>query len=56
MSAVWQSAGRLSDAELVAAIEQLVAELPAGDAVGLFELGGALDATDLTEPAGGDHP
>jgi Tetratrico peptide repeat len=53
LRAVWLSADRLSDSELVALIDTLAAELPDGSAVGLFERASALDATareDLAVP------
>jgi len=44
MAAVWAEADRLSDAELVARIDDLAAERP-DDPLALFEQGGARDST-----------
>lgn len=44
MAAVWAEADRLDDAELVRRIDELAAERP-GDALALFEQGGARDST-----------
>jgi Tetratrico peptide repeat len=49
----WASADQRSEAELLAVIEQLAAELPPDSAVGAFERAGALDSTghpDLAVP------
>ena len=50
---LWTAAGDYSDDELVARIEELAAELPAGSPVALFERAGAFDSTghsDLAVP------
>jgi tetratricopeptide (TPR) repeat protein len=43
MAAVWADAGSRSEADVEAAIEALVAERPADDAVAVFELAGVRD-------------
>jgi tetratricopeptide (TPR) repeat protein len=43
VAAVWADAGSRSEAEVEAAIESLVAERPADDAVAVFELAGVRD-------------
>jgi len=42
---LWASIDDLSDEDLLARMEKLVAERPADDPVGLFEHGSALDST-----------
>jgi hypothetical protein len=49
----WASLDQRSESEFLALIEKLAAELPAGDAVGIFERAGSLDSTghsDLAVP------
>jgi Tetratrico peptide repeat len=53
LAAAWASLDRLSEAEFLASIEQLAAELPTGSAIGLFERAAAFDSTghpDLAVP------
>ena len=53
VDAVWADADNLAEDELVAAIDALAAERPEGDALALFERGGAQDSTghpDAAEP------
>lgn len=50
---LWKSIDGYSEPDFVAAMRELAAELPAGDPVGPFELGGAYDSTgqpDLAIP------
>ncbi|TXN29710.1 tetratricopeptide repeat protein [Lacisediminihabitans profunda] len=42
----WASIDELPEEEFLAGMDRLVAELPAGSAIGRFERAGALDATD----------
>ena len=53
VDAVWADADNLAEDELIAAIDRLAAERPEGDALALFERGGAQDSTghpDVAEP------
>lgn len=53
IDAVWADADTLTERDLVAAIDTLAAERPDGDALALFERGGAQDSTghpDAAEP------
>lgn len=43
VATVWADAGRLAEPEVEAAIESLVAERPADDAIAVFELAGVRD-------------
>lgn len=45
VSELWTEMGRYDDDEFVGRVDGLVAELPAGSAIGLFERGAALDST-----------
>jgi hypothetical protein len=50
---LWASMDALPEADFLSRMEQLTGELPAGDAVGLFERAGSLDSTgqpDLAVP------
>jgi tetratricopeptide (TPR) repeat protein len=47
----WARFDRLPEAEFLASMEKLVAELPADDPTGPFELGGAFDATGHSDRA-----
>ena len=51
LAEVWASAADLDDAELRERVAALAAERPAGDAIALFELGGADDSTGRPEAA-----
>jgi tetratricopeptide (TPR) repeat protein len=51
LAEVWASADDLDDAELRARVGVLAAERPAGDAIALFELGGADDSTGRPDEA-----
>jgi len=51
LAEVWASAEGLDDAELRAQVKALADERPAGDAIALFELGGAEDSTGRPEQA-----
>jgi tetratricopeptide (TPR) repeat protein len=48
---LWARFDRLPEAEFLASMEELVAQLPADDPSGPFELGGAFDATGHTDRA-----
>ena len=48
---VWASIDRLSEEDLRAAIDKLVAELPPDDAVGFFERVSAFDSTGHSDRA-----
>jgi tetratricopeptide (TPR) repeat protein len=53
LAAAWASIDERAEAEFLMLIEQLIAELPAEDAVGLFERAASLDSTghsDLAVP------
>ena len=52
---LWASIDDRDEDEFVAAMEDLVAELPPGDAVGLFEQASAFDSTGLKLDAGSDE-
>ena len=51
VDAVWADADRLSEDGVVAAIDALAAERPAGDALALFERAGARDSAGLEDEA-----
>jgi hypothetical protein len=51
VAAVWESIGSVPDAEFLTQIENLVEELPPGEADGLFERAAALDSTGHSELA-----
>ena len=51
LASAWLSLNEESSAEFVAQMQSLVAELPPGDAVGLFELACAQDSTGHSEQA-----
>lgn len=51
LAAVWATLGRRDEAEFRAAVDDLVAELPEDDPVGLMERGGALDSTGHSDLA-----
>ncbi len=51
ISAAWESFDRLSEADFLALIEKLAAELPADSGAGFFERASALDATDHPDMA-----
>jgi hypothetical protein len=51
LAAAWRLFNEESGAEFVASVQLLVAELPVGDAVGLFELACANDSTGHPEEA-----
>jgi len=51
MADVWASFDERAEAEFLLLVEQIVAELPPGDPVGLFERGGSLDSVGQTELA-----
>ena len=51
LAEVWASAEGLDDAELRAQVKALANERPVGDAIALFELGGAEDSTGRPEQA-----
>jgi Tetratrico peptide repeat len=51
VEAAWTSFDQLSEAEFLALIEELAAELPAGSGIGLFERASSLDATDHPDVA-----
>jgi hypothetical protein len=53
LSALWASIDDHSEEQFLTKMEQLVGELPAGDAVGIFERAGSFDSTghsDLAVP------
>ncbi len=50
-SDLWKQTDNLADVEFISRIEALVAELPAGNAVGLFERAAAQDSTGHPEVA-----
>jgi tetratricopeptide (TPR) repeat protein len=45
ISAAWESSGRLTEADFLALIEKLAAELPPDSGIGYFERASSLDAT-----------
>jgi len=45
VSELWADIDKFDEVDLVARIEELAAELPPGNAIGLFERGAALDST-----------
>lgn len=51
IGAVWAAAGSLADDELLARIDELVAELPAGDPRGLYEKASAFDSAGIEDRA-----
>ena len=51
VAAVWADAARLGDAGVISAIDALAAERPEGDALALFERGGARDSAGLETEA-----
>jgi tetratricopeptide (TPR) repeat protein len=51
VEAAWASFGELDEAEFLALIEGLAAELPADSGIGLFERASSLDATDHPDMA-----
>ena len=51
IDAVWDSAGEHSDADVMAAIDALVAERPVDDPVAAFEAAGARDSAGLESEA-----
>ncbi|MFB6609276.1 tetratricopeptide repeat protein [Agromyces sp. NPDC056379] len=51
VDAVWASADELGDAEVIARIDALAAERPAGDPLALFERAGARDSAGLEAEA-----
>lgn len=51
LAALWKTINKREDAEFVEAMRQLTAELPAGNADALFELGAAYDSTGLPKEA-----
>lgn len=51
VDAVWASADDLGDAEVIARIDALAAERPAGDPLALFERAGARDSAGLEAEA-----
>jgi Tetratrico peptide repeat len=51
ISAAWESFDQLSEADFLALIEKLAAELPADSGAGFFERASSLDATDHPDMA-----
>ncbi|HLH59689.1 MAG TPA: tetratricopeptide repeat protein [Streptosporangiaceae bacterium] len=51
VAAAWESFGRLDEAQFLALIEELAAELPADSGIGLFERASSLDATGHADMA-----
>lgn len=51
ISAAWKSFDQLSEADFLAVIEKLAAELPADSGAGFFERASSLDATDHPDMA-----
>src|SRR5579875_616613 len=51
VAAAWESFGRLDEAQFLALIEELAAELPADSGIGLFERASSMDATGHADMA-----
>lgn len=51
IAALWAQAGEMRDDQLIASVEQLVAELPKGSPVGSFERASAFDSTGRSDLA-----